>query len=552
MESNQLMGGSILIVDDNPDNLRVLEQILTADGHKVRAAVNGEIALKAVAARLPDLILLDILMPGMDGFEVCRCLKENPTTVGVPVLFISALTDTGDKLRAFDAGGIDYISKPFEEKEVLARVRTHLMLAAAHRHLLRVNRELCREVEARKSAEEKAVRSVSLLRATLESTADGILVVDRAGRIVDSNERFLELWNIPGNVIVSQDDDVILTYVLDQLKYPDEFIAKVRELYDQPEEESLDVLCFRDGRVFERYSRPQRVDNLVTGRVWSFRDITELKRIEEERLVMERRLLHSQKMESLVVLVGGIAHDFNNLLMGIMGNLDLTLLKLPPDIPVRSNIKQALDACKRAAKLVRQMLDYAGKGNFVLSEIDLNDVICANAPLFRAVVARNVDLTIATAPALPTVMADQGQLQQVIMNLVINASEAIGANPGVITISTGIQDCDDAYLGSSRVEEKPPPGCFVYLEVSDTGCGMDNDTKQRIFDPFFTTNFMGRGLGMSEVLGIVRAHNGAVMVESEKGEGSFIRMLYPVCREEKAHSGRAGDRNDLQSGDNDE
>jgi signal transduction histidine kinase len=191
-----------------------------------------------------------------------------------------------------------------------------------------------------------------------------------------------------------------------------------------------------------------------------------------------------------------------------------------------------LDACQRAATLIRQMLDYVGKGNFVLTEIDLNDVVYEKVGLIRASVARNIELSITATPAFPRVMADQGQLQQVVMNLVLNASEAIGANPGVITISTGIQDCDDAYLSRSRVEEKPPPGRFVYLEVSDSGCGMDEETKQRIFDPFFTTKFMGRGLGMSAVQGIVRVHNGAIMVESEIGAGSLFRVLFPVCGEE--------------------
>jgi PAS domain S-box-containing protein len=526
----------------------------------------------------------------------------------------------------------------------------------AEEELQQANRALSREVEARRSAENAAGRSVSLLRATLESTADGILVVDRGGRIVDYNQRFMELWHIPDSVTLSYGDNWALAHVMDQMTNPHEFITRVRDLYEHPEEESLDILFFRDGRIFERYSRPQRVDNRIAGRVWSFRDITERKRTEDalresrellnaivegtsdsvfakdingrlllfnsaasrltgmradevigrdvtaifseeearavmemdrslmadprtvtyeeefacggqrkvflttkgtltdehgrvagifgisreitdrkrmeaERLEMERRLLHSQKLESLGVLAGGIAHDFNNLLAVILGNLELTRLKVPHNSEAQHNIEHALNACQRAARLICQLLDYAGKGLFVLRDIDINDVVQENAALFRTSVARNIELTIATTPGLPRVKADRGQIQQIIMNLIINAAEALVSAPGDITIATGVMECDDRYLGLSRVDEKPPPGRFVYLEVSDTGCGMDEETHARLFEPFYTTKFMGRGLGMSAVLGIVRAHGGAIRLESQAGRGSVFRVLFPVIGE---------------------
>jgi signal transduction histidine kinase/ABC-type phosphate/phosphonate transport system substrate-binding protein len=403
-----------------------------------------------------------------------------------------------------------------------------IALNASKEQLQQTNRELSREIEARTVAEEASGRSVSLLRATLESTADGILVVDRAGRIVDYNQRFLDLWHIPDDVIALHNDETALAYVQDQLNNPGEFIAKVMNLYNLPEEESFDTLYFRDGRIFERYSRPQRVGSRVTGRVWSFREVTELKNIEAERLEMERRLLHSQKLESLGVLAGGIAHDFNNLLTVILGNLDLVRLKATPDSQAQHNIEDALKACHRAAKLISQMLDYAGKGQFTLRTIDLNDVVHESAALLRTSVARNIELTIATTPVLAKINADQGHIQQVIMNLIINAAEAMGAGHGVITIGTGMLDCDDRYLSRSRIEEKPASGRFIYLEVSDTGCGMDEETQSRLFEPFYTTKFMGRGLGMSAVQGIVRAHGGAIMLDSEAGRGTVFRVLFPA------------------------
>lgn len=257
-------------------------------------------------------------------------------------------------------------------------------------------------------------------------------------------------------------------------------------------------------------------------------DITGLKKSEEERLELERRLLHSQKLESLGVLAGGIAHDFNNLLMAISGNLDMALLNLPQDSSARPWLKQSGQAAAHAVELTRQMLAYSGKGSFVVKRLHLSKLVNENAHLFKVAIAGTVTIDLHLAEHLPSIMADVGQIQQVVMNLITNASEALGEQPGVVTIATGILECDEQYLGRSRLEEKPAAGRFVFLEVSDTGCGMDQETSQRLFDPFFTTKFAGRGLGMAAVMGIVRGHHGALLVESEQGKGTTIRVLFPL------------------------
>ncbi len=274
--------------------------------------------------------------------------------------------------------------------------------------------------------------------------------------------------------------------------------------------------------------------------IGTIQDITDRKRVEQERLDLERRLLHTQKLESLGVLAGGIAHDFNNLLMAILGNLDLALSELSPMAPARTSIEQSLTAARRAADLTRQMLAYSGKASFDVRAMDLNELVEENVHLFRACVSKLVTFSFLKGRDLPAIVADAGQVQQVIMNLITNASEAIGEQPGVITLATGSRPCTAGELRRSRLDDVPSPGQFVYLEVSDTGCGMDADTQQRLFDPFFTTKFMGRGLGMSAILGIVRGHRGAIIVDSTPGTGTTVRVLFPAVARPAAPVRAAG------------
>jgi len=271
-----------------------------------------------------------------------------------------------------------------------------------------------------------------------------------------------------------------------------------------------------------------------------FSDITDRRRAEEDRLEMERRLLHAQKLESLGVMAGGIAHDFNNLLMAIMGNIELALYDISPESSAaRASIAEVLKAANRAADLTRQMLAYSGKGTFSFEYIALSERVAENASMFKTAISGGVSLNLDLSKDIPLIKADPGQIQQVIMNLIINASEAIGENAGYLTLTTKTIHCDEKYLAQSYLKEKPAAGYFVCLEVSDTGCGMDEETKKRLFDPFFTTKFTGRGLGMSAVLGIVKSHNGAIFIESEPDRGTTIRVLFPASDAVTETSGSA-------------
>ena len=252
------------------------------------------------------------------------------------------------------------------------------------------------------------------------------------------------------------------------------------------------------------------------------------KRGEIEKQRLEAQIRHTQKLESLGVLAGGIAHDFNNLLMGILGNADLALTELPSTSPARAYLKAIETAAHRAADLSRQMLAYSGKGRFLIEPVDLNEVIREMESLLRVSISKTATLRCSLAPGLPAIEADATQMRQVVMNLITNASEAIGENSGQISVATGVIECDPDYLKGTYFEQELPQGPYVFLEVSDTGCGMTREVQERIFEPFFTTKFMGRGLGMSAVLGIVRGHRGAVKIYSEPGRGTTFKILFPA------------------------
>ncbi len=253
------------------------------------------------------------------------------------------------------------------------------------------------------------------------------------------------------------------------------------------------------------------------------RDITERRSLETKRL-------HAQKLESLGVLAGGIAHDFNNLLTGILGNASLVAEGLQQSNPDRPILQECIAAAERAALLTKQLLAYAGKGRFVTEPINLSHLVRQISALIQTSISRKVQVRMELANDLPSIEADAGQLQQVIMNLVINGAEAIAEDVGIVVCTTAVQMVDDAYIKSLGAEgQYISPGRHVMLEVQDSGCGMDEATLLRIFEPFFSTKFTGRGLGLAAVSGIVHGHRGALRVYSTPGKGTSFKVLFPAA-----------------------
>ncbi len=252
---------------------------------------------------------------------------------------------------------------------------------------------------------------------------------------------------------------------------------------------------------------------------------------EAERQHLEAQVRHAQKLESLGVLAGGIAHDFNNILMGIIGNAGLAMMELPSDSPVCECIVHIENAAQHAAELTTQLLAYSGKGAFSLRPVNLTRIVDDMMHLVEAAVSKRAFLNVRLNPDVPDIDGDAGQLRQVVLNLVTNASDAVESGGGNIRIATGAMKADRAYLAGTYLHEDFREGPYAFLEIGDTGCGMDRQTLGRMFDPFFSTKFPGRGLGLAAVLGIVRAHRAAIKVESAPGEGTVFRVLFP-CRTE--------------------
>ncbi len=263
-------------------------------------------------------------------------------------------------------------------------------------------------------------------------------------------------------------------------------------------------------------------------------DVTPLKAAEAEKLSFERKLLETQRLESLGVLAGGVAHDFNNLLTAMLGNATLAREALPPGGAGAEHLRHIEEAARRAADLCQQMLAYAGRNELRAQRLDVGELVRSTTALLRVSIRRNTRLELQLGEHLPAVRADPAQLQQIVMNLVINAADAIGERPGRIVVATFRREADAAFLRTALLGPELPPGTYVGLEVRDDGCGMTPDTLARIFEPFFTTKFSGRGLGLAAVLGIVQSHRGALFVETAPGRGSTFRLLLQALPEAAA------------------
>ena len=372
----------------------------------------------------------------------------------------------------------------------------------------------------------------------------GYLALDDVGLIHEANETFCRMVGRNRNQLLGSP-------FADCLEGDDRsvFLSRYRAFFKNPIGKNLEALipsgtdaafhAHMEGTIIATsLGRPQRDNQPLL--LLTITDISERKRAEERRLQLERQMQQTQKLESLGVLAGGIAHDFNNLLTIILGNTSLALDDLPPLSPAGESLLTIEKTSLRAAELCRQILAYSGKGRFVIDDIRLGNLVGDMFSLLQSSISKKATLNLNLKEPLPPLHGDPGQIRQVIMNLVTNASEAVGDRGGVITISTGLMQCSREYLCEPYLYENLAEGLYVWFEVSDTGTGMDQETQRRIFEPFFTTKFTGRGLGLSAVLGIVRGHKGALKVYSKPGKGTTVKVLFPALAEGKFSAEQGG------------
>ena len=383
------------------------------------------------------------------------------------------------------------------------------------------------DITSRKEKERALRTSETNYREIFDAANDAIFVHDiETGEILDCNRKTCEMYGYTREEICRAS---VVDLSAEASGYTQDNalgrVAKAAEGWPQ---------------VFEWQAKRRRGDlfwvevNLKCARIGGclrtlavVRDIGDRKRAEAERQALEVRIQQARKLESLGVLAGGIAHDFNNLLMVILGNADLSLLELPEELPARRTVQEIKQAALRASELTSQMLAYSGKRALRARPLDLNEMIREMSRLLEVSRSEKITVRHDLAEDLPPVVADAAQMRQVVMNLITNASDAIGGAEGTIAIRTGVQEATVGHFADTYLQEAGT-GPYVYLEVSDTGCGMDPETQAKVFDPFFTTKFTGRGLGLAAVLGIVRSHHGVVEIHSDVGRGTLFRILLPM------------------------
>ncbi|MBI5505270.1 MAG: response regulator [Deltaproteobacteria bacterium] len=508
--SDSETAGTILIVDDAPENLRILSRMLTDRGHRVRAAHSGQEALDAARSDPPDLVLLDIKLPDLDGYEVCARLKADAATRDVPVLFLSALNQTREKLHGFEVGGVDYIVKPFHPEEVLARVHTHLELRRLRARLETHVAEILR-------AEEELRKSEVKLRTIFDNVKVGIMLLDTELRVLETN-RQMETW-FPA-IGGERERQCFMSVNTSGDAGPCQGCPCLLSLADgHTHEASLEFGEPGHLRTYRLVAAPIRdAGGKVVAVIDLVEDIT-------EKISLEHQVRVSQRLEAVGHLAGGVAHDFNNLLTVINGYAGFVMEGLRKDDPMCADLAEIRKAGERATTLTRQLLAFSRKQILRPTVVNLNDVVTNMEKMLRRVIGEDVDLETAVAPDLGTIHVDPGQLEQMIVNLVVNSRDAMPAG-GTLTIETANVDLDEDY---ARLHPDTTPGPYAMLCVTDSGHGMDKATQEHIFEPFFTTKEPGKGtgLGLSTVYGSVKQSGGSIQVYSEAGKGTAFRLYFP-------------------------
>lgn len=541
----------ILIVDDHEENIYFLSSLLKGHGHTVHPAVNGAEALKVLNRQQVALVISDILMPVMDGFQLCRTIKADAKFADVPIIFYTA-TYTGpqDEELSMKVGASRFVIKPSEPdelmrvvNEVLAESRTKAMPTAPVavndeevlklyserlvRKLEQKMLELEAEVVARKEAEKVLSASERRYRSLYDSIRDAMVVASSDRIILACNPAFETLFGFAPDEVVGRSISLIYEHEKD--------FAEVSEIMNALNEtnNSIRIISFlrRDGTVFtgetNLFCLYDDADQF-TGYVCMIRDITDRINADKARKNLELQLQQAQKMESLGLLAGGVAHDFNNLLSVILGYSEIMQSHFTESDKNYEYAHEIHQAGLRARGLTTQLLAFSRKQRLEKSSVDACSVVSGFQKLLARMVGEEVKLQVCLPDLQLPVVADVGQLEQVLMNLAINARDAM---PGGGTLTIEVARAEFDVLSSFQISELPP-GAYAMIAVSDTGCGISSENVSRIFEPFFTTKDKGgTGLGLAVSYGIIKQHGGSIWVYTEAGRGTTFKIYLPLNKE---------------------
>jgi len=540
---------TVLAIDDQPDNLLSLRALLLEEfpSAQVLTASSGSRGLELAAAHDPDVVLLDVLMPGMDGFEVCSQLKANLQTRDVPVVFVTALqTERAHRLRALEVGAEAFLSKPIDPAELVAQIRAMLKIKAAALYKRNEARELGKLVAARTQELEQsrfeALRLLEQLRAENEARRRSetalkesehkfsmlfhaspawIAITSLAdGRFIDANQAFCEGLGYRREELVGHTTLELGLYSKSQRT------QVIKGALTQPQPHEVEMRT-RSGERRQLLIGSERVVlGSETCLLAAGVDLTERNRAETERLQLTEQLRISQKLEAIGSLAGGVAHDFNNLLSVILNYAEFALEKTVEGDSLREDLLEVRKAGERATALTRQLLAFSRKQMLRPVSLNLNSVVRSTERMLRRILGEDIQVILNLAPDLDVVCADPSQFEQVLMNLVVNARDAMPKG-GTLTIHTKNEHLTEN-RGAQQIDVEP--GSYVSLTVTDTGCGIDPQVQAHIFEPFFTTKSQGKGtgLGLSTVYGIVKQSGGTVSVRSEPGLGAIFTVLLPL------------------------
>ncbi len=440
--------------------------------------------------------------------------------MGIVSMVSAQIRVTGETVGVVHHGHVGHRRKWLPEEEEFA-ITVSTMLAQAMQEYERSQAQI-----AIRKSEEK-------YRSILENIQEGYYEVDLDANLTFFNESTCDILGYePQEIAQSRSGEGLSLYSHFDGRHLEEVRNTFNHVYQtgRPAKGLTWTIAHKDGSTrFVQASVALLRDSSgePTGYRGILTDQTDRKLAERERRQLEEQIRHAQKLESLSVLAEGLAHDFNNLLMGLLGNTDRALKELPADSPVRRNVERVKDAGVKVSELTQKMLAYSGKGEFEAKRINLSALVKDIQPIIEQAVSKNANIEYNLDDTIFDITADEGQLRQAVLALITNASEAIGENEGTITVTTGTMNMDASYLANSYADRQLPEGRYAYIEVADTGPGLPVETRSRIFDPFFTTKFLGRGLGLSAVLGIVRSHRGAVKIHSEPKAGAAFKVLLP-------------------------